>query len=205
MSLELPVSHANNFPGGCRDLRRMGGHEDRDAGFAAQLGEQRAARAAPFSESRLPVGSSAMTQRRFVHERSRNRGTLHLPARHLLRIVPQPMADADTLGQTRGSRIGVASVHSGEQTRQRDVVADGECRQQVEELKYEPDTIPPDACQLIVAQRRQRTTFEVDVSARRPVHRAAQVEQCRLSASRRPHEGDEIAGVELPMSRRRAR
>ena len=90
--------------------------------FAVQLGEQRQhARAVLGVEiAGRFVGND---ERRFMHERPRNRGTLHLAARHLLRIVTQPMADADTLGQTRRSRIGVAAVIPASRQRQRDVVA----------------------------------------------------------------------------------
>ena len=92
--------------------------------------------------------------------------------------------------------LGLVRRHAGEQAGQRDVVADGERRQQVEELEDEPDLFAPHPRQFVVAERRQVALVERERAAGRAIHRAAQVQQRRLAASRRPHQRDEIAALD---------
>ena len=64
---------------------------------------------APFSESRLPVGSSATSSAGPMHQRAGDRGALHLAAGDLLRVMRQPVRDADALAQARGARDSASS------------------------------------------------------------------------------------------------
>ena len=121
-----------------------------------------------------------------VRQRAGDSGALHLAARHLLRVVTQPVLDADTRGEIGGAAIGIRSRYTGEQAGEGDVVADRERWQQIEELENEADPVAPDARQLVVGQRRQVAAFEGDRAARRTIHRAAEMEQRRLAATRRP-------------------
>ena len=97
----------------------------------------------------------------------------------------------------RARRSASPILHAGEQARQRDVVADGQRRQQVEELEDEADLLAPHPRQLVVAQRRQIAIVERERAAGRPIHGAAEVQQRRLAAARRPHQRDEVAGLDV--------
>ena len=85
-----------------------------------------------------------------MNERASDRGTLHLAARYFLRVMAEPVTDTDARGKCCGPRGRLTRAHAGEQAGQRDVVAERECRQQIEELEHEPDPVAPHSRQLII-------------------------------------------------------
>ena len=152
---------------------------------------------APFSESRLPVGSSATSSAGSMHERARDRRALHLAAGDLLRVVRQPMRDADALGQRAGPRFGLgaascrpagraarccrASVSVGSRLKNWNT-------KPIRSRRTRVSSSSPSADEVAAVERER--------AAGRPIHGAAQVQQRRLAAARRPHQRDEVAALE---------
>ena len=83
-----------------------------------------------------------------------------------------------------------------QQARQRDVVGECERRQQVEELKDEADAVASQPRELAVTQRGEWRAVESDLARAGAIHGAAQVQECRFPATRRPHERDEVAALQ---------
>ncbi len=78
--------------------------------------------------SRLPVGSSARSKLRVVDQRACDRDALLLAAGQLIRVVAEPLAQADALqrlGRTLAAFLGVA--HAGIEQRQLDVLDARSC------------------------------------------------------------------------------
>ena len=169
--------------------------QHRDAHLAIEFGEQR-------QHLRAVVGIKIARrlvrhqQRRLMHQRARDRGALHLAARHLLREVTEAMRNADPFRERLRARICLVALHARQQARQRDVVGDGQRRQQVEELKYKPDLLSPHVREVVVSQRGEVAAVEHDAARRGAVHGAAQVQQRGLAAPRGPHQRNEVALVD---------
>ena len=165
---QLPCSARRSAPARWRRSRNRGCRSARRRRAAPAGGRARArSRRAAFRRRRSAAGSAAADAR---CRRAR-------PARGARVRLRRPFMPA--------SRQGSAMLSP---TRQR--------RQQVEELEDEADLLAPHARQLIVAHRRQVAIVEVDRAADRAIHRAAQVQQRRLAASRRPHQRDEVAALD---------
>ena len=75
--------------------------------------------------------------------------------------------------------------------------AEGERRQQVEELEHESHPLAPDARQPVIVQRLQTDPLERDGSRGRPVHPAAEVQQRGLAAPGWSDERDEVTGLDV--------
>ena len=107
------------------------------------------------------------------------------------------MRDADPLGQRPRRRFGVLILHAGQQARQRDVVANGERRQQVEELEDEADLFAPHPRQSSSSHRREIAILEPSVPL---VGRSIAPHKWRsvdLPQPDGPISADEIAGLDL--------
>ena len=115
---------------------------------------------APLTESRLPVGSSAIEQGRVVHDGPGNRGALHLAAGQLRRAMVEPMRQAQRSAHCAGGREGI------DRGRRRPAAAAARCfrpgqrRQQIEELEHEPDALAPHPRQRLVGQRVESQAVE---------------------------------------------
>src|ERR671911_278817 len=79
-------------------------------------------------------------------ERAGDRDPLLLPAGQLRRSMLQP--ETQTHGVDDGVEPAAVGLAAGEVHRERDVLAGGEHRQQVEGLEHEPDAVAPQAGQL---------------------------------------------------------
>ena len=90
-------------------------------------------------ESRLPVGSSARMQLRLVDERARDRDALLLPARELVGVVLEPLAEADALERRARALRRSRDADAGVDQRQLDVLERARARQQVEALEHEAE------------------------------------------------------------------
>jgi hypothetical protein len=134
--IEATVTHVVDLSGRGGDVGRVRCEQDGDAGIAVQVSEQGQDALAVI---RIEVARRLVSdqQRGLVDECTRYRGTLHLAARHLLRIVMPAVADADAVGNTFRARFCLCDAHVIEKARQRDVVANRQGRQQVEKLKDE--------------------------------------------------------------------
>ena len=189
----LHPQHARRRGGDIGGVRRQ---QHGDAQLPVELGDQRQHVGAVLG---IEIAGRFVgdEQRRLMDQRAGDRGALHFAAGDLLRVVRQPMRDADALGERPRAAFRLLVLHAREQAGQRDVVADRQRRQQVEELEDEADLLAAHPRQLVVAHRRQIAIVERQRAARRAIHRAAQVQQRRLAAARRPHQRDEVAGLDL--------
>ena len=192
---EPAVAHVEHASGPACHFGRVRGQQDGDPQLAIELGHQRQH---PRAVVGIEVAGGLVgdEQGRLVHERARDGRALHLAAGHFLWVVPQAMGDADALGQARGAAGGLAHGHPAQQARQRDVVAERQRRQQVEELEDEANALPPDAGELVVGEAFERAALERQLAGGGPIHRATEVQQCRFAATRRAHQGHEIAAVD---------
>ena len=80
--------------------------------------------------------------------------------------------------------------------RQLDVLDRRGARQQIEALEHEADGLVPDARELVGRQRRDIAAVHQDTAARRPIQAPEDVHERRLARTRRPDDGDELAGVD---------
>ena len=110
--------------------------------------------------------------------------------------MAEPMRDADAFGQRPRPPIGLVAANAGEQAGEGDVVGNRERRQQVEELKDEADLLAAHVRELVISELGQVATVQDQPARRRAIHRAAHVEEGRLAAAGRAHEGDEIARID---------
>src|SRR5687767_15360383 len=77
---------------------------------------------------------------------------------------------------------------------QRDVLQAGQRRQEVKELENEADLVAPNSGQSIVRLSREGFTVDLNVSGRRPVETAEQVEERRLAGAGWTDERHHLAG-----------
>ena len=145
--------------------------------------------------SRLPVGSSAKTIDGLADQRPGARDPLLLAARHLARPVAEPVAQPDGVDDlVEPGRVGLAA---GEGQRQQDVLLRGQRRDQVERLEDEADPLPPQRGERLVLEPGQLDAVDDGLAAGRGVERGQAVHQRRLAGARGPHDGGELAGVEV--------
>src|SRR5439155_23662138 len=81
---------------------------------------------------------------------------------------------------------------SGGDRRQRDVLGDGETLDQIEELEDEADAVTSQCRELRPVERRERRAIDEDVSRRRNVEGAEEMEQRRLPRPGRTHDRHEF-------------
>jgi hypothetical protein len=85
------------------------------------------------------------------------------------------IAEADAREQLRSALSRCAVGRAIEQERKRDVFSDRKRRQQVEELKYEPDALATQAGERFFVERCEVVAVEKDAPARRAIHPAYQM------------------------------
>jgi hypothetical protein len=78
-----------------------------------------------------------------------------------------------------------------------DVLAHGQARNQVVELKHEPDVVAPVARQHRLLGVREIVVAPIRLARRRHVEAAQNVEERRLAAAGRPEQDDELAFADL--------
>ena len=108
---------------------------------------------APDSESRLPVGSSARSSVGLTHDRAGDGDPLALAAGQLVRVVVQPVAQADTFQGDRGPAAALAGeacrCRAGRSATLSSAVTPS---REVELLEDEPDGEGAQRGELVVAQ-----------------------------------------------------
>ena len=92
----------------------------------------------------------------------------------------------------------VASANTGTtiKHRQLDVLERGGAGEQVEALKHEPDIPVPQVGEFITVQVADAHTIKQEPSAGRAIQTAERVHHRALSGTARPHDGDELAGLD---------
>ena len=179
-----PVGEKQHAIGDRRGVRVVRDHHGRLTERVDGLAQQRqdlAARGRVEVAGRLVGEHHARTR----HERPRDRDPLLLAARQLRRAVRETITEPDLLDQL-GQPLRVR-LAAGELERQRDVLGRREHRQQVEELKDEPDVVTAQLGQLRVVERRDLDAGDRDLARRRPVQPGEDVHQRRLARARRAH------------------
>ena len=133
-----------------------------------------------------------------VDQRTGDGHTLHLSARHLVRLMFQTVAQAHGLQSLDGSLAALLGVifrivHQ----RQFDVLHSGGLRQQVIVLEDEAYLLIPEVGALRLRHRTDGNAVEEILARGWGVETAELVEQCRLAATRRALDGDKLALVNL--------
>ena len=134
--------------------------------------------------------------RRIVEQRPRDRDALLLSAGELARAVPHPIAEADLPKRREGARaaiMSIAAVHEG----QLDVLDGVEAREEVERLEDEADVLVADRGELVVGQLADVLARQLVRAGVGDVEAAEHVHQRRLARTRRAHDRDEFAGVDI--------
>ena len=98
-----------------------------------------------------------------------------------------------SIARSRRSRAPTAGVDH----RQLDVLQHAELRQQIEELKHEPDLPIPDARQLAHRGGGDLGAVELDAAFARRIEAAEDVHERGFAAARRADDGDEFAAVDV--------
>ena len=143
--------------------------------------------------SRLPVGSSARTRSRLVHERAGDGDALLLAAGELRRPVVGPVAEPERFEQGAGAGRRLRERPAADQRRHRHVFERAELGQQVVELEDEPDRAVAEVGERLVVLGEHVRSVVADGAARRAVERAEEVEQRALPRPALPHDRDDLA------------
>ena len=115
--------------------------------------------------------------------------------------------DPQHLEQLVGSRAALGRPHPAELRRQQDVVDDRQIVEQIEELEDHPDPAAAKQGGTGFAELVDPRAGDGHRAARRPVEPGDQIQQRRLPAARRAHDGDGLARFDLeadPVERRPA-
>ena len=111
--------------------------------------------ARPVASSRLPVGSSAISERGARAERAGQRDALLLAARKLRGIVREALAEARPRRVRRARAL--ASLAPGQFQRRRDVLERGHGRDEMERLEHDADALPAKPRERVFVQRAELT------------------------------------------------
>ena len=130
--------------------------------------------------------------RRLRDERAGQRHALLLAAGKLHRIVVQAVRQADAREQFPRAR-GHFRTRARQFRRQQDILFRGQSRNQLERLKNETDLAPAHFRHAVFGKPGNIFAIEQNLAAGGVVEAREQAEQRALAASRRPHDGDELA------------
>ena len=147
------------------------------------------------SSSRLPVGSSARSRPGPVHQRAGDGDALHLAPGKLMRVAVRKGRDAYHLQHLGGAPA--RSSYPRELKGQLDVLDRAQSRKELQELEDESDAAAAELGQRVVVQGGGPDPFDLDVTARREVGRAGEVEQGRLAAAAPADDGQPLPPAEV--------
>ncbi len=108
-----------------------------------------------------------------------------------------PVGDADLLQRRLHPPLALRPVDAAVDQGHLDVLGDGEVVDQVEALEHEADLVAAQAGELGLGVLGHVLAEEVVASGGGPIEQAQDVEQGRLAASGRAHDGHELAGRDL--------
>src|SRR5450759_459762 len=131
-----------------------------------------------------------------VGERPGDRHTLLLTARHLIRAVVHPLAQAHQVQAALGALVALPAPAPGHAGHQFHILESGEGGQKRERLKHETDLLAAPAGQFPLAHLEQFAAEDADAARRRPVQPADAVQQSGLAAARATLEGHETPRVD---------
>ncbi len=132
-----------------------------------------------------------------VDDGASDRDALHLSAGELIRKVPCPFGQPDSLEHFVHSLLDVAAWDARQRQRERDVLEHIQRRNEIEKLKDIADRVAPQHRELSFIERRCLLIAEKDLAARWAVDGADQIQQRRFSASGRAHQHSEFAARDL--------
>ena len=142
-------------------------------------------------------GLVGQQDRRVVDQGASDRHALALTAGELVGLVVHALFEIDLAHGEFGALEALFAGHAGIDQRQFHVVQRGGAGQQVEGLENEADFLVADARQLVVAHLADQVAVDVILALAGGVQAADQVHQGRLSRTRRPHDGDVLAALDL--------
>ena len=144
----------------------------------------------PVAKSRLPVGSSASRTSGLDDEGARQRDALLLAARQHLRVVAQPLAEADAAEHLGGQppRVGLAL----QLERQHDVLERVQVAEQLETLEHEAHLGGAHRGTRVFVEREQVDAVEPDRPAGRRVEAGDDRQQRALAGARRADDGGRL-------------
>ena len=134
---------------------------------------------------------------RIVDERPRNRHPLPLSPGELVRPVGHPVVELDQVQRGRRRKFAAGRRHTGVDQGQLHVVKRRRPGQQVEGLKDETDLLVPDERQLVVVHDTDILSVQPIRTAGGRVETADEVHQRRLAGAGGPHDGDELAALDV--------
>src|SRR3989441_2105111 len=137
-------------------------------------------------------------QRRIVGERERDGDALLLAAAQLLGQLLPFRFEADETKQRLRTRLTRRFRDARHHHRQLEVLDRGDARNQIEELKHEPDAVQPMLLESALVHDAQVLSLDQNLPRRRPIDAAEQIEQRRLAAAARAHDGDGLALLHFP-------
>ena len=147
-------------------------------------------------ESRLPVGSSAKHEGRFVNERPSDGDSLALAAGHMARRMREPMSETHPFQRLGRAFAPLPDTNSLIDETVGDVVDGRHAVEEEELLEHETDSSGAYAGDLLVAQRRRVVPVDGHDALGGPVEGAHDVEQRGFSAPRGSDHGDQFAVVD---------
>ena len=106
------------------------------------------------------------------------------------------LPEADDAQRRLGARAAIGLAEPGEEQRQLDVATRIEDRDQVEELEDEADVARAERGELVLGERVETLTRDLDAAAARAVEPRDQVEQRALARARGTHQRDEAAALD---------
>ena len=171
-------------------------HEHDGHALAVQLLEQ----AQDLGRGAAVEGAGGLVgeeQARAVHERAGDRDALLLAAGELHRPVMGAVREADAAERLQGALAAGPAVEARIDHRQFDIAEGVDARQQVELLEHEADLAVAQARQAVGVEALDRRAGEPVVAAGRPIEAADQVHEGGLARAGRPHDGDEIARLDV--------
>ena len=145
--------------------------------------------------SRLPVGSSASSERRLVDQGAGDGDALLLAAGKLVGVMVGARAEADEFERAQGALLLLARLDAMAVVKHRhlDVFQRRRAREQVETLEDEADFFVADIRQRIPVERGNVNAIEQIIAAARTVQRADHVHQRAFAGATRAHERHEFA------------
>ena len=122
--------------------------------------------------------------RRVNRERAGDGDALALAARQFFWQVRHPVAELDQRQQLGGAFVHLRARPASQVEREPDVLKTRQGRQEIEELKNEPDLVAPDPRELVVREAGQRLAVDAHLARGRTVEAAHKIEQRRLARAR---------------------
>src|SRR5438876_11500103 len=105
----------------------------------------------------------------------------------------QPMIELDKMQELSGAVVHLRASPAAQMKRQAHVLDRRQRRQQIEELKDEPDLVSPDPGQLIVGEAGESLAVDSHLARGRSIETTDQVEERRFPGTRRPDDRHHLA------------